>query len=142
MPIVLHPFFTHFPIALLLLNLALTLMYTRRADPFWERSAYGALVIGWWGLLAAMLTGTLDVALNWPLREDAIGWINAHAALSLLLVLIYGQALLRRRRDPAVLTGPQRRGYLRLLIVGAIFLLVSGWIGGHLVYGLGFGVRG
>ena len=49
MSVVLHPFATHFPIALLLLNLALTLVYLRRADPFLERSAYGALVIGWWG---------------------------------------------------------------------------------------------
>jgi uncharacterized membrane protein len=105
-PFVLHPFATHFPIALLLLNLALTLAYLRRADPFLERSAYGALLIGWWGLFASTLTGTLELALNWPLQPDAVAWINAHAALGLLLLL----------------------------------LLVTGWIGGHLVYGLGFGV--
>jgi uncharacterized membrane protein len=139
-PFVLHPFATHFPIALLLLNLALTLAYLRRADPFLERSAYGALLIGWWGLFASTLTGTLELALNWPLQPDAVAWINAHAALGLLLLLIYGQALLRRRRDPELLHGAQRQAYLRLLILGALLLLVTGWIGGHLVYGLGFGV--
>lgn len=139
MPVVLHPFATHFPIALLLVNLALTLVYLRRADPFLERSAYGALVIGWWGLFAAILTGTLDLALSWPLRDETVGWINAHATLGLALLIIYGQALLRRRRDPAVLQGPQRQAYLRLLVIGALLVLVTGWIGGHLVYGLGFG---
>ena len=141
MPLVLHPFATHFPIALLLLNLALTLLYVRRADPFLERSAYGALVIGWWGLFAATLTGTLDVALHWPLRDDVVVWINAHAGLGLALLLVYGQAVLRRRRDPHILAGAQRQNYLRLLVIGALLLLLSGWVGGHLVYGLGFGVR-
>ncbi|HEY0606550.1 MAG TPA: DUF2231 domain-containing protein, partial [Herpetosiphonaceae bacterium] len=103
MSVVLHPFATHFPIALLLINLALTLVYLRRSDPFLERSAYGALVIGWWGLFAAILTGTLDLALSWPLRAETVVWINAHAALGIALLIIYGQALLRRRRDPAVL---------------------------------------
>lgn len=139
MAIVLHPFATHFPIALLLLNLALTLAYLRRDDPFLERSAYGALVIGWWSLFAAILTGTLDLALSWPLRDETVVWINAHAALGVALLLIYGQALLRRRRDPAVLQGSQRLAYLRLLVLGALLVLITGWIGGHLVYGLGFG---
>ncbi len=141
MPFVLHPFATHFPIALLLLNLALTLLYVRRADPFLERSAYSALVIGWWGLFAATLTGTLEVALHWPLRDDTVVWINVHAALGLALLLVYGQALLRRRRDPRILVGSQRQSYLGLLVIGTLLLLVSGWVGGHLVYGLGFGVR-
>lgn len=140
MPFVLHPFATHFPIALLLLNLALTLGYMRRADPFLERSAYGALVIGWWGLFASTLTGTLELALNWPLRDETVTWINVHAALGLTLLVVYGQALLRRRRDPGLLAGAQRQSYLRLLIIGVILLLVTGWVGGHLVYGLGFGV--
>lgn len=141
MPVVLHPFATHFPIALLLLNLGLTLVYLRRADPFLERSAYGALVIGWWGLFASILTGTLDLALSWPLRDETVVWINAHAALGLALLIIYGQALLRRRRDPAVLQGSQRQSYLRLLVLGALLVLVTGWIGGHLVYELRVGVE-
>lgn len=142
MSFVLHPFATHFPIALLLLNLALTLAYLRRADPFLERSAYGALVIGWWGLFASILTGTLDLALSWPLRAETVVWINLHAALGLTLLVVYGQALLRRRRDPAVLQGSQRQAYLRLLVLGALLVLITGWVGGHLVYGLGFGVEG
>lgn len=141
MRLVLHPFVVHFPIALLLLNLGLTLLYLRRDDAFLERSAYGALVIGWWGAFAATLTGAIDLAINWPIRAEVIAWINAHVALGLAVLLIYGQALLRRRRDPYILRGPHARSYLGLLGVGALAVLASGYVGGHLVYGLGFGVR-
>ena len=141
MPIVLHPATVHFPIALLLLNLVLTLLYLRRGDPFVERCAYGALVIGWWSALVAILTGTLELALHWPLPGAALGWLNAHAASGLTLLVLYGQALLRRRRDPHILDRPERRTYVALLSGGAALVCVSGWIGGHLVYALGFGVR-
>jgi uncharacterized membrane protein len=138
---VLHPFTVHFPIALLLLNLALTLLYLRRRDPFVERSAYGALVVGWWSAFVAIVSGVLELALNWPLPDEVVGWLNAHAASGIILLIIYGQALLRRRRDPRILDGSQRRVYLGLLGGGAALVLLSGWIGGHLVYELGFGVR-
>lgn len=139
--IVLHPAVVHFPIALLTVCVALTVLHLRRPDPFVERAAYGALVLGWWGTFAAILTGTLELALNWPLPANVVGWLNLHAALGLLLLALFGQALLRRRRDPAILDGPGRAAYLRLLLVGFVALLVDGVVGGHLVYGLHFGIR-
>lgn len=142
MPIVLHPAVVHFPIALLLLNFALTLAYLRRPDPFLDRAAYGLLVLGWWGAFAATLTGTLELALNWPLPAEVVGWLNLHAALGIALLVVDGQALLRRRRNPQVLDGPGRNGYLGLLFLGVLLLIAGGAVGGHLVYGLGFGVRG
>lgn len=141
MPSVLHPLVVHFPIALLLLNLVLTFAYLRRPDPFLERSAYGALVIGWWGAFAAIMTGVLDVARAWPLRPEVIGWLNAHFAVGLLVLLVYGRALLLRRRNPAILNGPRCRSYIVLLGLGALLVVLSGWTGGQLVYELGFGVR-
>jgi uncharacterized membrane protein len=136
----LHPAVIHFPIALLVVNLALTLWHLRRADPFLERAAYGALLLGWWGALAGVVTGTLAAALAWPVEAGVLSWLNAHAVLGFLLLYIYGRAVLRRRRDPQILDGPNRRQYLLLLIAGAVLLLVDGWIGGHMVYRLGVGV--
>lgn len=135
-----HPAIVHFPIALLLLNLALTLAYLRRRDSFVERAAYGALVLGWWSLLAAVLTGTIATALVWPLRDETVPWINAHAAAGIVLLVIYGRALLQRRTDPSVLTGAHRRRYLMLLAAGACLVILDGWIGGHLVYRLKVGI--
>ncbi|WP_026369912.1 DUF2231 domain-containing protein [Kallotenue papyrolyticum] len=141
MRIVLHPFVAHFPIALLLLNLALTLAYLRRGDPFLERAAYGALVIGWWSAFAAVLTGTLELALAWPVQDDLLVWVNVHAVLGFALLWVYGQALLMRKRDARLLHGPRRRRYLSLLILGALLVLAGGWVGGYLVHHLAFGVR-
>lgn len=141
MALLLHPAVVHFPVALLILNFVLTLAYLRFADPFLERAAYGALVLGWWGVFVAVLTGTLVLASSWPLRDDLVPWLNLHAALGIGLLLIYGQAALRRRRSPDLLAGTERSSYVRLLVIGLITLLVDGWIGGHLVYGLGFGIR-
>ncbi len=138
---VLHPFVIHFPIALLLLNLALTLASLHRPDPFLERSAYGALVIGWWGAFAAVATGVLDVARAWPLRPEVVGWLNAHFALGLLVLFVYGRALLMRRRDPTILQGSHCRSYIALLVLGTLLVILTGWTGGYLVYSLGFGVR-
>jgi uncharacterized membrane protein len=136
-----HPAVIHFPIALLLLNGVLTCIYLRRADAFVERAAYGALVLGWWGALAAIGTGLLAVAVSWPLQDVHVGWINAHAVLGTLALLVYGRALLQRRRDPRILESSQRRNYLALLVLGVLLVVGSGWTGGHLVYALGFGVR-
>ncbi len=137
----LHPAVVHFPIALLLLNLVLTLRHLRRPDPFWERAAYGALVLGWWGALAAVASGILAAALAWPVEAGVLTWLNSHAVLGFALLVVYGRALLRRRREPDVLAGPGRRPYLLLLLLGAGLLLLDGWIGGHMVYRLGVGVE-
>ncbi len=137
----LHPAVVHFPIALLLLNLVLTLRHLRRPDPFGERAAYGALVLGWWGALAAVASGILAAALAWPVEAGVLTWLNSHAVLGFALLVVYGQALLRRRREPDVLAGPGRRPYLLLLLLGAGLLLLDGWIGGHMVYRLGVGVE-
>ena len=137
----LHPAVVHFPIALLLLNLALTLQYVRTGDRFVERAAYGALVLGWWGALAAIATGTVAVVLVWPLEVAVVGWLNAHAVLGFALLLVYGRALLWRRRAPDVLDGPGRNRYILALLAGALLVAADGWIGGHLVYRLGLGVN-
>jgi uncharacterized membrane protein len=141
----LHPFTVHFPIALLLASGLFTLLAVRRGGA-WDTSAYHCLIVGWVGGALALLTGLLDAGrqLVGPdaVRDNAvIGWVNAHAFVNLAAVVIYGQALLRRRRAPAILADAEaRRGYLWLHAAGAALLLVGGWLGGHLVYGLGLGI--
>lgn len=136
-----HPAVIHFPIALLLVGSGLAFVATRRPDDFLERSGYGALLLGWWSTLVAIATGVLAVTLTWPLENAELGWVNAHAVSGTAVLLIYGRALLQRRRDAQILYGAGRRGYLLLLGLGALLVLVSGWTGGHLVYTLGLGVQ-
>lgn len=141
----LHPFTVHFPLALLLASGLFTLIALRRAGGGWETSAFHCLLVGWLGGVVALLTGTLDavrqlVGPDVARDNTLISWVNAHAFSSLAALVVYGQALLRRRRNQAILADPEaRRGYLRLHALGAALLLLGGWLGGHLVYGLGLG---
>lgn len=143
----LHPFSTHFPIALLLASGLFTLIALRRGGPGWEVSAYHCLTLGWLAGVIALLTGTLDavrqlVGPDAPRDNGLIGWVNAHAFANLAAMAVYGQALLQRRRRPDLLAdAAARRGYLWLHAIGAALLIGGGWIGGHLVYVLGLGVQ-
>ncbi len=144
----LHPAVVHFPIALLLVSVALTLLYLRRGGTpaSLETTAYHCLIIGWFGAVLAVLTGSIDAwrqvySADLPRDAGLLNRLNLHAILGLAVVAVYGAALLRRRRNPHLLADPQqRRGYVRLLLIGAGLLLVGSWLGGQLVYRFGLGV--
>lgn len=139
-----HPLTVHLPIGLLIGHAILTLLYLRRGDRALETSAYHCLWLGWLLTLPAVLTGTASAAqqlMGAAPRADALGWINAHAGAGLALVVVYWRVWQARRRNPAVLDDPRaRRGYLAQVGLGVALLLVSGWLGGHMVYSLGVGV--
>lgn len=140
-----HPFTVHFPIALLLMSGLFTLLAVRRGGA-WGTSAYHCLITGWLAGVVALLTGTLDAVrqLTGPEapRDNALlGWVNAHALANLAALVVYGRALLLRRKQPTLLDDKAaRRGYLWLHSVGAALILVGGWLGGRLVYGFGLGI--
>lgn len=143
----LHPFTVHFPIALLLASTLFTFVALRRSGGGWETSAYHCLIAGWFAGVVALLTGLPDAlgqltGPDAPRNSGVVGWVNAHAFANLGAVILYGQALLRRRRNAGLLGDPAaRRGYLRLHVLGALLLLVGGWLGGHLVYVLKLGIE-
>lgn len=141
-----HPITVHFPIALLLANGLLTVLYLRRGERSLETSAYHCLILGWIGSCIAALTGTID-ALRQLTGPDAsrdttlLAWVNAHAALGIAIVIIYWQVYQRRRRHPAILDDVQgRKSYLRLLAMGALLIMIDGWLGGYLVYTFRLGI--
>ena len=140
-----HPLSVHLPVGLLLGNAALTALYLRRGDRSLEQAAYHCLWLGWLGALLAIGTGTLDAARQLfgaaGLPEGALNWVNAHAGVGLLILVVYWQLWQLRRRNPAILDDPgTRRGYLARLALGVLLLLLDGWLGGHLVYSLRLGV--
>lgn len=140
-----HPLSVHFPLALLLVSGLFSLLYLRRGERAWETSAYHCLLVGWLAGVVALATGTVDalrqlVGPDVPRDNGLIGWVNAHAFINVAVVVVYGQALLLRRRHPDILDAAEaRRGYLARHLIGALLLIGGGWLGGHLVYGLGLG---
>jgi uncharacterized membrane protein len=141
-----HPLTVHFPLALLLANGLLTVLYLRHGNRDLEVSAYYCLLLGWCGAVLAVFSGLWDAWTQvYSSSNDMLllNWVNAHAAVGLALTGVYGKALLDRRRQPTLLDDrAARRGYLRLLAVGAGLVVLNGWLGGRLVYGFGIGVGG
>lgn len=139
-----HPPSVHLPIGLLIGNAVFTVLYLRRGEPSLEMAAFHCLWLGTLLLLPAVVTGTWEAArqLFGPNpRNDALGWINAHAAAGLSLFGVYWRAWQLRRRNPRLLDqADTRRSYLFWLAVGAVLVVVSGWLGGHMVYVLRLGV--
>ncbi len=135
-----HPMFVHFPIALYLLGVLLTLGYLGRRVVDYERFAYWAFVLAWMGVAAAALAGLIDLgslAPDDPRRDD----INRHITSGVALLIINGLVVYFRFRWPDVLTGSRRWAYLALMAAGAVVVVLTGWLGGKLVYDLQVGVR-
>ncbi len=133
-----HPFTVHIPIGLLLACLLFTIISLRGGEPSWEVSAYHCLIVGWFGSVAAVISGLIEAALQFTgpagaSKQALLGLANIHAIVGIAIMLIYGRALLLRRRNPTIVRDPQaRRGYLSLLIGGALLIIIGGWLGGNL----------
>lgn len=135
-----HPMFVHFPIALYLLGVLLTLGYLWRRVADYERFAYWAFVLAWISVAVAALVGLIDLGSLAPddVRRDAI---NRHVTSGVALLIINGLVVYFRFRWPDVLTSSRRWVYLALMAAGVVVVVLAGWLGGKLVYDLKVGVQ-
>jgi uncharacterized membrane protein len=133
-----HAILAHFPIALLTLSFALSVLGARwRAlDPY----AWAALVVGAVAAVAATVTG---LAVHEPYEgTSAIGAIETHLQLGLfgtvltLALTLWRWHTRRRGNDAGV-----RLWYRAVALVGLAWVTLLGGTGGNLVYGRGVNVR-
>jgi len=137
----LHPRLVHFPIALSLVGVAFLAWGILKRQESWTHYGQISLLLGWVGAIVAALSGLVDQdrAADTPVVANAI---NQHITVGLALIVALGLALYWPLRNRRLFTDPRRRwGYLALLLLGAALVLLEGWLGGKLVYGLGVGVR-
>lgn len=127
-----HPMLVVFPLGLLNFSLFADLLYASgKGGEVWKEVGERTLLGGIVGALAAAIPGFIDY-LSLEGTAKKIG--TAHMAMNLGLVGLSAFNLFKR------LKSPQEPPPVALSAAGAAGLLVSGWLGGHLVYVHGAGV--
>jgi uncharacterized membrane protein len=129
-----HPMLVTIPIGLWVFSLVTDLVALRSADSeTWALVSFYALVGGIIGALAAALPGLVDLL---SLKDRAIKTTALiHMSINLTVVALYLVNAWLRRSGEAVGGTP-----LLLSVVAIAMLLVSGWLGGKMVYLSGVGV--
>jgi uncharacterized membrane protein len=132
----LHPQLVQFPMGLFPFSLAMDCSYYLTGNEAFARTAFHSMVGGWLGGLAAAASGAADY-FTIPPRTRSKKAADLHALLNLGMMGLYGINLLLRkgRQRP---TGPVP---VLLSLLGTAGLVLSGWLGGELVYELGMRVR-
>jgi len=130
-----HPMLVTIPIGLWIFSLVADLVALRSGDPeTWSTVAYYALVGGIVGALLAALPGLVDLLSlhDRAIKKTAI----VHMSINLTVVVLYlVNAWLRHAQDVTVGGTP-----LLLSVIAIAMLVVSGWLGGKMVYLAGVGV--
>jgi uncharacterized membrane protein len=136
----LHPRFVHFPIALSLVGAATIAFGLLRRQERWLSYGRISLLLGWLGVLAAVVTGLVDQS-RAPQTAAVAGVLDQHVSVGIALLVIFGLAFYWPLRDKKLFAGRISWPYLGLLLVGVLLVFLEGWLGGRLVYHLGVGVK-
>jgi uncharacterized membrane protein len=130
-----HPMLVTIPIGLWIFSLAADLIAMRAATPeTWHAAALYTMVGGIIGALAAALPGLVDLLSlgEAPIRKTAL----THMTLNLTIVVLY--AINAWTRAHGSVSGNVS---LALSVIAIAMLLVSGWLGGKMVYEAGVAVH-
>ena len=124
----LHSILVAFPIGLWIFSLVcdLTFRFASR-DAVWHQMAWYTLVAGVIGAIVAAIPGLIDFFSITDPRAGKVGM--THLVLNAVLVVLYSV-------NPWIRTvlGPDAVLPVPLSVVGVAGLLVSGWLGGEMVY--------
>jgi len=125
-----HPMLIPFPIGLWVFSFACDLIYALGShDPVWKTIALYSMIGGLIGGLAAAIPGLIDLlSLPAGLRSTAV----LHMSINLIVVALFAvNAWMRWHAGDA---GASSNTPMWLSVLAIALLLVSGWLGGKLVY--------
>jgi uncharacterized membrane protein len=125
-----HPMLVPIPIGLWIFSLVCDLVYAANGDAQWQTTAFFTLGGGIVGALLAAIPGLVDLLTLHEGAERRTGVL--HMVLNLAIVAIQAVNFWLRTTD-----GYNHNVVLVLSIVAVGALVVSGWLGGHLVHVLG-----
>jgi uncharacterized membrane protein len=127
-----HPMFVNFPIGLWIFSLVTDIIYRVNGNEMWASVAYYSMAGGIIGAILAAVPGFVDYFALKPSRvKDIALW---HMLINVSALILYCFNFYYR-------TGaPDAAGPFYLSIIGVLGILVSGWLGGQMVYVHGLAV--
>jgi uncharacterized membrane protein len=130
-----HPILVALPIGLWIFSLVSDLIFKFGFGPaVWSDVAFYSIAGGIVGALIAAIPGLIDLLSITNPKSKSIGIY--HMVINLLAVGLYCLNLwLRMQRSPG------DNLPIALSVVGIVFITISGWLGGELVYVRGVGVK-
>jgi uncharacterized membrane protein len=121
-----HPMLVVLPLGLWIAALAFDIVYAITGTPVWRTLAFWNIAAGIIGALLAAVPGFVDyLDLDGRARRIA----TYHMILNLAAVALFAVNWYVRTRVPADSPWP-----LMLSVIGVVGVIVSGWLGGELVY--------
>ena len=133
-----HPMLIPFPIGLWVFSVVADIIYLWRDNPDWEWLAKWTLLAGCIGAVAAAIFGIID----WlSIKDREVKKVaNWHARLNILALLLFAASWYLRTDKGLEMTGSYKIP-MALSGVGLIAIVISGWLGGELVFKHGVGVN-
>lgn len=134
-----HPDFVHFPLALLTVAFLADIIGFSLQRPMVRAFAWGCLVLGFIGLLAAILSGWIDMS-RASLQHETHELVDLHWRVGVVLAIVTGGLIVWRARLRRA--GVAAHPGVYLVCFAAVFALTifQGWFGGELAYAHGAGV--
>jgi len=127
-----HPMFVTFPIGLWIFSLVTDIIYRVNGNEMWASVAYYSMAGGIIGAILAALPGFVDYFALKPSRvKDIASW---HMLINVSALILFCFNLYLRTGAPDT-TAP-----FVLSIIGVLSILISGWLGGQMVYVHGLAV--
>jgi uncharacterized membrane protein len=132
-----HPVVTHFPMALLPVSFLGDLIGIWTDASFWWSFSFYNLAIGLVLSIPALITGMIDF-MAIPQEGAADRVAMRHMTIIITAITLYtGSFFIRFGVE--IPSGWRLINSVSLSLLGLIFLLIGGWLGGQLVYRFGVG---
>jgi uncharacterized membrane protein len=133
----LHPLLVTLPIGFLIGAFLSDIAFYSTGDGFWARASAWLIGVGLVTGLLAAAAGLVDFLGSERIRSLTIVWYH-FAGNAIAMVLTAVNLYFRMQSDLTVVTG----GQLLLSILVVLIFVVTGWLGGELVFRHGAGVTG
>jgi uncharacterized membrane protein len=130
----LHPMLVVFPIGLWVFSLISDFIFLLVRDDSWNDAAFYTMGGGIIGALLAAIPGFFDMFSISEPKAGKMAW--NHMILNLIATAVFALSLYLR-----IGGAPGAALPILLSVIGVLFIGVSGWLGGEMVYVHGIGVQ-